>query len=203
MANTDTPKGLSPIGTVGQSAYRGEIRRCVVLAADSTDIGIGDLVKLANTGSDSTGKYQSVTLQTAGDAAYGVCVGIEPLPFTVSTSDNLQPLYVVGSDAVNDQYLLIDIDPNTVYEIQEVSGGTALVATSIGLNASIVNAGVTTATGFSGMELDNSTENTTATLELKIMNVIDRPGNALGEHCKFAVKINNHQLGSHTGTAGV
>ena len=123
MANSDKPNGLKPVGTFGQMAYRGVTERCVVLAADSTDIGVGDAVKLASTGSDSTGKYKSVTLHTAAnDIACGVCVGIEPLPFTVSTSDNLNPLYVVGSDTVNDQYILVDMDPATLFEIQEVSG---------------------------------------------------------------------------------
>lgn len=202
MANTDKPNGLKPIGTIGQSYYRGEIQRCVILGADTTNTFIGDPVKLSASGADSTGKFKAVTQAAATNPIYGVIVGIEPQPFTQSGSDDLQPTYVAGS-VTTDQYVLVDIDPNSIFEIQEVSGGTPLAAADIGLNASIVVGTGDTTTGASAVELNNATEAVTATLELKIMSVIDSPGNALGEHCKFAVKINNHQLGSHTGTAGV
>jgi len=33
--------------------------------------------------------------------------------------------------------------------------------------------------------------------------LVQRPDNEIGTNARWSVKINNHQLGSHTGTAGV
>lgn len=200
MANVDAPNGLRPVGTNGQACYIGKVERMFVPATDATAIYVGDLVKQADTGSDATGKFMAVTQGTAAAAAVGVVVGIEPLPFTDATSDELRNVYRAASTA---RYLLVDTDPNTIFVIQEVSGGTALTATMVGLNASVVVGSGNTTTGASGMELDNSTEGTGATLELKVLGVYNIPDNALGEHCKWLVKINNHQRAASTGTAGV
>jgi hypothetical protein len=55
----------------------------------------------------------------------------------------------------------------------------------------------------SGVELDSSTAATTATLQVKIIRLDQRPDNEIGTNADWIVKINNHQHGSHTGTAGV
>lgn len=55
----------------------------------------------------------------------------------------------------------------------------------------------------SAHEIDSSTGATTATLPIKVLRLLPAVDNALGEFAKCIIKINNHQLGSHTGTAGV
>jgi len=172
----------------------------VILAADTTDTFVGDGVIYSSAGADSTGKYPAVVQGAAGGPFAGVITSIEPLPLTSATSDDLRNLYVEGAGTV-DRYVQVDVDPNTIYEIQEVSGGTALTASAVNLNASVVVGSGNTSTGASGMELDNTTEATTAGLELRILGLVDREDNALGEHAKWLVRINDHQ--GANGTAGV
>ena len=56
----------------------------------------------------------------------------------------------------------------------------------------------------SGVEIDSSSKNTTAALQVKLLDFYDTPSNdATANNSVLVVKINNHQLGSHTGTTGV
>ena len=85
-------------------------------------------------------------------------------------------------------------DPDLLFEIQEVSGGTALTANAIGLNANFVVGSGSTVTALSGVELNNATEDTTNTLDVHIVGIAQREDNAVGEHCKWLVTINRHQF---------
>ncbi len=75
----------------------------------------------------------------------------------------------------------------------------------LGLNASILAAAGSATYKVSRQEIDSATIATTATLELKILGAIERQDgkNELGANVECIVKINNHQLGSSTGTLGV
>jgi hypothetical protein len=55
----------------------------------------------------------------------------------------------------------------------------------------------------SGATVDFGTEATTAALTFKLMGFVPREDNEVGASAKVLVKINNHQYGSSTGTAGV
>ena len=126
----------------------------------------------------------------------GVVVGFAPDPTDLNV-----PIYRRAS---TDRYVYVVDDPNVLFEIKCDDVGSTLAAADIGLNASIVVGSGNTTTGASGVELDTSTKATTATLELKIMELARRVDNELGSaNQKVIVKINNHQFGSHTGTAGV
>jgi hypothetical protein len=103
--------------------------------------------------------------------------------------------------------VLVADDPNLLFMAQEDGDGSSLDMVDAGLNINfIVGAGNTTS-GQSGMQIDSSTVATTATLPLKLIEPVQTPDNeltALGQaNTRWVVKINNHQLGSHTGTAGV
>lgn len=98
--------------------------------------------------------------------------------------------------------VIVADDPNQLFEMQ-ADDSTIDAQTDVGLNYEIAIGSPNTTYRRSGMEIDASTQATTATLPLKVLKVIDRPDNALGANVRCVVKINNHQLGSHTGTAGV
>lgn len=75
--------------------------------------------------------------------------------------------------------------------------------TDINLNYDFV-AGTGSATYLrSAHEFDSSSQATTATLPFKCLRILDTSRNALGEFVDMVCSINNHQRGSHTGTAGV
>ena len=78
------------------------------------------------------------------------------------------------------------------------------MAADLNLNADLVFGAGSTSTGMSGVEIDSSTKNTTAALQVRLIDFYDTPSNdATANNSVLVVKINNHQLGSHTGTAGV
>ncbi len=95
--------------------------------------------------------------------------------------------------AASTQRLVRVAPPNLIYEIQEVSGGTPLTANDIGLNANFVVGSGSTVTGYSGVELNNATEATNNTLDLQIVDFVNRADNEIGEHAKWLVRINRSQ----------
>jgi len=86
-----------------------------------------------------------------------------------------------------------------IFEIQEDNDSGDLAATEVGGNADIAVTAGNTASGISGMELDSDGVSTTAVAQLRIMGVVNREDNELGDYCKWLVKINEHELRSTTG----
>lgn len=185
MANVDSPFGLKPVAHRNGQPYNGSFRYYSVPASDSTAILIGDPVVLAGTSQTINGRiYSDVARAATGNVITGVCIGVVPV-----TQDSL--IYRAAS---TQRVLMIADNPDLVFEIQEVSGGTALTANDAGLNADFVVAAGSTVTGKSGVELNNATEATTNTLDLHILGVVMREDNEIGEHCKWLVTINRHQF---------
>jgi len=168
-----------------------------VPASDGTAIFVGDLVKLAGT-VDGNG-IRAVAQAAATQACVGVVVGIVPSMTNLDT-----PQYRAAS---TEGYVLVADDPAIVFEAQEDGDTDPLEMADAGLNVNVVVGSGSTTTGASGMQIDSNTENTTATLPLKLLQPVQRPDNELvsaGQaYTRWLVTINNHQLGSSTGTAGV
>lgn len=204
MANVDRPNGLTPVKSITGAPWQGQVNMYLVDSGDGTAIFIGDLVKLAGSagaagtvvnGVDVEG-MPTVIQSVAGDTHVGVVVGFLP------NQDNLMTRHRVAS---TNRIALVADDPNTVFEIQEVSGGIALTAAAVGLNANVVVGLGDATTGVSATELNNATEAITADLDLKILGMSPRTGNNIGEHCKWLVLINTHSYGgrSELGTVGL
>lgn len=190
MANADQPRGLIPVASLTGTALATGIY--FIPATDSTAMSVGDPVKYA--GSADADGVPTVTVATAGDACCGVIVGFTP------DKDYEDNTYRVASTA---RYAIVADDPNELFVVQEDSDGGALAATNVGQNATLIFGGTNTTTGASGVEIDSSTAATTATLQVKLIRLDRRPDNEIGTNADWVVKINNHQHGSHTGTAGV
>jgi hypothetical protein len=189
MANSDVASGLTPVRYLSGAPYNGACQTYSVPATDSTAIYIGDPVKIAG-GADADG-VATVTLASSTNALVGVVVGVK----AVTRSSNI---YREASVA---RYVQVATDPDLVYEVQEVSGGTALTAAAVGLNANWTGSSGSTITGRSDIELDNATEATTATLDFQLLGLAQRDDNTFGEHAKWEVRLNNHQFVD--GTTGV
>jgi len=186
MANPDTPRGLIPVGYVGGAPYNGAARIYTVAAGNGVRIGVGDPVTTAavGTGQEVNGVSSIDVVRAAtGDVITGVVVGVLP---QVATSLPYRAASTL-------RQLLVADDPNLLFEIQEVSGGTALALADIGLNADFVVADCSTVTGYSNVELNNVGEAGTNTLDLKIIGFKNAPDNAIGEHAKWLVRINRHR----------
>jgi hypothetical protein len=184
MANPDRPSGLSPVRYLSGAPYNGAVNYYATASGDGTAIFLGDPVKLSGTSQTINGQVLPDVDQAAtGDVIVGVVVGVLP-----TTADS-----VIYRAASTQRILMVADDPNLVFEIQEVSGGTALTANAIGLNADFVVGSGSTFTGQSGVELNNVGEDTTNTLDLKITGFVNRADNAVGENAKWLVRINRHQ----------
>jgi hypothetical protein len=179
MANPNTPRGLVPLRDAGSKPHSGGVEMFYVPASDGTALYIGDPVVKA--GSADANGVASVTRATAGAAITGVVQGFKPDGTTNMAG------YRAASTAA---YVLVNTDPDTLYEIQEDSVGGALAAADIGLNADFIVAAGNAYTKRSGVMLDTSTKATTATLPLKIMGLRQLPNNEFGANAKVLVKIN-------------
>ena len=195
MANIDAAFGLRPIAKVG-SAPGGTTGTTKYSIADNqgTAIFTGDPVKYKSDG--------TVEVATAGDAICGVFTGCFYTDPTTSkpTFRNHFPASLSPGDAI----AFVADDPDQLFIAQQDSDGSNLVAADLNLNADLVFGAGSTTTGMSGVEIDSSTKNTTAALQVRLIDFYDVPSNdATANNSVIVVKINNHQLGSHTGTAGV
>ena len=204
MANTDTPMGLIPIGNISSGDYDGKINPYYIPSGYGTALFIGDpvvitgtsntaLVTLPGVGSFPAGTLPEINKATAAGENYtsGIITGFAALP--LSLENNYSPASTEGIAFVLD-------DPNALFMIQEDDGdGTVLDATDVGLNADYVHGTGSTTNGQSATELDRSTAATTATLQMKIMRLVNREDNALGASAIWVVKINLHTARYTTG----
>ena len=127
MANTAKPFGLRPHSTLNGGPYSGNVRQYCVPAADTTAIFIGDPVKLAGSEANvnpDDAKYPTATIGTINDVFIGICVGVIP------SYGDLDINYRKASTLM---YILVDTDPQTVFEIQGNSG--VWDGDDVGLNA--------------------------------------------------------------------
>lgn len=192
MPNTNTPFGLRPVQNMLSGPFNDSIMQFSVAAGNATAIFIGDPVKLAGTSQFINGGIFNDVVQAAtGDVLVGAVVGV-----LQDTRDSL--IYRAAS---TQRIVLVNVDPNALYEVQQVTGGTPLTANDIGLNVNFVVAAGSTFTGYSGVTLDNTTEATTNTLDLKIVGMPSRADNDAGtavgtgaDASKFYVRINRHQF---------
>jgi hypothetical protein len=192
MANVDSPQGFKPVRYVSGAPYNGAFNAYSTASGDSTAIFIGDPVKLSGTSQTIDGVvYADVAQAATGDVVLGVVVGVKPV-----TADSLK--YRAGS---TQRILYVADDPNLLFEIQEVSGGTALTANDIGLNANFVVGSGSTTTGYSGVELNNSGEATTSSLDVQIVGLVNRADNAIGEHAKWLVRQNRNRYANQVAGA--
>jgi hypothetical protein len=184
MANADIPRGFIPSSGLSGQPYNASVTVFSTAVGDGVAQFIGDPVKLAGTSQTINGAiYSDVAQAATGDVVQGVVVGVIP-----DTRDSLT--YRAASTV---RLVMVETNPNTLFEIQEVSGGTALTSAAIGLNANFVVGSGSTVTGYSGVELNNSGEDTTNTLDVQIVGIVNRADNVVGEHAKWLVRLNRHQ----------
>jgi len=96
---------------------------------------------------------------------------------------------------------LVIISPDAVYEAQDNADTDGFAEADMGLLVNLeLNAGSTT-TLISGHELDESTVNTTNTLDMLMLQLYDVPDNAGTANSRVEVVFNKHRMVA--GTTGV
>ena len=189
------PYGLKPINSIDGKPYAGAFRQIPVAAGFATAIFFGDTVQI-----DSTGYLIASTSTNAGTIV-GVCVGGQYvnssgqtvqgqyLPASISTSSNLAYAYVID-------------DPMALFKVAVVSSGTTMSSagrTVVGANVALVlNAGNTT-TGDSAYAVTLTGAGTTATIPIRVIDVVPETATAADTYVELLVKINAHQYNNTTG----
>jgi len=196
--NVNAPRGLQRVYNVFGAANTPDTTYPIA-SGYATAIFKGDPVTLLADG--------TIGIGVAGAAIIGVFQGVK---YTNASGIPVNsPNWVASTatlGAVAAQALVTD-DPMAVFTIQETdasgNAGTALALADVNLNANFrVGSGIA-ALGLSTTSLNNASEATTATLNLKILGLDTYPNNAVGSFANWFVRINNHITSGGTGTAGV
>ncbi len=194
---TNAPNGFQPVKKLDGSAWTGATNPYPITSGYGTSLFRGDPVTVLADGTLGIG--------VAGAACVGVFWGVK---YTDSTGTvKFQSYWPAGTTVLTGSTIEAEVidDPNTIFSIQETNGagaaGTPLAAADVGLNINFVSGTGNTATGNSGYSINNTTENTTDTLNCKIIALDPTPGNVVGNFANWLVTLNNHRYKS--GVTGV
>ncbi len=193
----NAPMGLVPFCYLDGSLYNGATNQYNITNTYASSIFTNDPVTLANDG--------TIVRGAAGAACVGVFQGCK----YIDSTGNVQFLpYWPGNPGVQtgtQAIALVADSPNLLFSIQETNAagaaGTPLTLADVGLNANFLYTAGVTATGMSRVSLNNETEATTDTLNLKIIRLDPTVGNAVGSFANWIVTLNNHRY--RTGITGV
>lgn len=193
MASTAAPYGLRPVNILGGSPNSGALRLYPILSGYNTGMFYGDAVLLGTNGTIQ--KFTGTT--TASPPPVGVFMGCEYMSATQGLLNRNQWTAGTSVPSGTTAWAYVVEDPDMLFEIQ-ASGSLAL--NSVGANAAIVQGSGSTATGISGVALNSSGLANTATLPLRIVDFVRRPGSAVGDaYTDVIVRFNLHFNRSTTG----
>lgn len=193
MANQNAALGFQYRGTISGTPSAIQVRRCFVPATDGTAIYVNDLVKAGNSTDSTTGLAVVTAVTGASDVPMGVVVGVNPIAGVAVGSENLNRVYRPASTAM---YLDVIEDPNALFEIQ--SNGT-VASSDMGKFASIVaSPSGSTTTGFSGMQMDETSINTSKTSkQFVLIETLQSSDNTpSAANTRLIVRLVNHLFNS-------
>jgi hypothetical protein len=189
------PFGLQPVNRIDGMPYAGAIRQIPVAAGFGTAIFDGDTVVI-----NSDGFLVKSTTTNSGDIV-GVCVGGQ---FVNSSNQTVQGQFIpaLASTATNLALAYVVDDPMALFKVAVVTSGTTMGTagrTVVGSNLALVlNAGNTT-TGNSAFAVTLTGAGTTATIPIRVIDVVPETATAADTFTELLVKINTHQYNNTTG----
>jgi hypothetical protein len=189
------PYGLEAINSLDGKPYAGAIRQIPIAAGFGTAVFNGDTVAI-----DGTGFLVKSTTTNSG-AIVGVVMGGQ---YVNSSGQTVQGQYVpaLASTSTNYAYAYVVDDQQALFKVAVVTSGTTMGTASradVGSNVALVlNAGSTT-TGNSAFAVTLTGAGTTATIPLRVIDVVEQTATAPGVYAELLVKINTHQYNSTTG----
>jgi hypothetical protein len=188
------PYGLKPINRLGGTTFVGAVRHIKIASGFASNIFNGDLVSVV-----TAGVVEKFTGTTSGSPV-GVFVGCS---FTNPTTKQLTfaqnwPAGTVAADAVA---YVVD-DPSALFSVVSTDGSgdvTPVARAVIGSNLSLVQGAGSTITGNSGVSVLGSSTAITATLPIRVVDVVPETATDADEFVELIVKINIHQYNNTTG----
>tara|TARA_R110000868_G_scaffold117755_2_gene312839 strand:+ start:745 stop:1353 length:609 start_codon:yes stop_codon:yes gene_type:complete len=202
MANTNKPFGLAPVRSIS-GTWSQQATRYYVYSSDTDPYYIGDAVISAAQG-DANGT-SGIAKATGAQTLRGVVVGVEPAnQLGISLQGTVLDLSIDSIPATKTRayYVYVVDDPGVVFSIQGDATATNQVATNSNKNFSLTIANGATTVSASATVMSSSTINTTDSLNMKAMGLLQTPGNAYGAYAVWQCKINLHEL-SASGTTAI
>ena len=189
------PYGLEAVNSLDGKPYAGAIRQIPIAAGFGTAIFNGDTVQINADG------YLIKSTSTNAGTIVGVCMGGQ---YVNSSGQTVQGQYIpaLASTTTNYAYAYVVDDQQALFKVAVVTSGTTMGTASradVGSNVALVlNAGSTT-TGNSAFAVTLTGAGTTATIPLRVIDVVEQTATAAGVYCELLVKINAHQYNNTTG----
>lgn len=207
MANANTPRGLSPVGTITGAAYNEQGRLYAIANDGSNTYAIGDVVKVAGS-SDATG-IPYVTKAATTDTPVGVIVGIrvaDPGVSLVGTTLALNTIYLPLNSGT--RYVYVVDDPAVIFQVTGDATGVAAadVFKNAGLTITANQTSLSMSSPLSSTVLNASSflaiaSSGSLALPLQIIGLVQSVNNAPGAYAQALVKWNKHQFLNPVGTA--
>ena len=188
------PYGLVPVNSLDGKPYAGAIRQIPVAAGFATAIFNGDTVLISD-------GYLIKSTATNSGGIVGVVVGGQ---YVNSNGQTVQGQYIpaAASTSTNLAYAYVVDDQQALFKVAVVTSGTTMGTASradVGSNVALVlNAGSTT-TGNSAFAVTLTGAGTTATIPLRVIDVVPETATSAGVYTELLVKINTHQYNNTTG----
>lgn len=202
MANSVGPRGFVPLRYRDGSAWNGGANMYWIPAADTNQYNVGDAVKSAANG-DANGISAVAKITNGTDTVRGVIIGVlvaNPNQPSIQGINLDLTIQNIPATKLKDYYVLVVDDPAVLFEIQD-DGLNALTATACNKNATFTVANPSSPQQNSATVLNTGSVAVTATLNLKIFGLSQKPNNAYGVNAKWVVMFNEHEF--QGGTAGV
>lgn len=190
MASVASPYGLRLSKRLGETNQTHGIQMFPIASAYGTDLKCGDVVKLV---SGSVEKDVGTTTATP----IGVFIGVQ---YTDAAMGFLNKQQWVAGTVATDAKAYVISDPDAVFQIQ--ANGT-LSQNAVNTNAALVQGAGNLTLGRSGVSLNASTIALTATLPVRIVELVQMtgfsvPGDAFTD---VLVRFNTHVSRVPTGNA--
>ena len=182
--------GFKPVGGIDGRPYNGGTQRCVVLGADTTDLYVGDFVRLAGSGT-ATG-VPDVTKVAATEVIYGAIVSIEPL-------EAASALWIDGSEVAVDRYVNVAVATDGM--LFACHPTSAIAKTNIGAMGDIVV--VAGAAPFYTSKSTLSATLTTSAAQLQLVGFVQNDKDATSATADLIVRVAEPQIGGATASVGV
>jgi hypothetical protein len=179
------PYGLKPVNLIGGQVYAGSTRQIPIASGYATSIFNGDVVKLSSDG--VLVKETGTTTATPVGVFVGVSYTDPVLKYKLFSQ--YYPANTVASDIVA---YVVD-DPDALFKVALVSGTTVIAGygrTIVGNNVSLVQNAGDADTGNSTVAVLGSSAATTASLPVRIIDVVPETVNADGDYTEVIVKWN-------------
>ena len=194
----DKPYGLKPINLIGGQVFAGATRQLVIAntagVGYNTNIFYGDVVKIVSTGTIE---------KDTGEATATPCGVFLGCQYTSAVTGQLTfSQYYPASLAVKNGTTILAFvadDPDQLFKVVLVAGNTEdgngltpafLSRSVIGTNAELVQNTGSTVTGDSAIGVYTDGNTGTASLPIRIIDVVPDTANSSGNFCELIVKFN-------------